>query len=122
MSSSEREQLELGLIELFSKCTAFGFSFGHTVTKEDFAQMLNDGDSIDHQQAAHDAMQLIDTYVENREREARIHELESLGPYRKLISRNRREGTELRAVFAGRINERIAELQDSLKTKQEFKE
>lgn len=79
---TDREKLEHSLMALFSKCTSFGFSFGHTTTKEEFAEMLSKGESLDHQEAAHEAMKLIDVYIASQRKaaeiEARIDELKAI--------------------------------------------
>lgn len=62
--ASEERLLEMKLIELFAKCTSFGYSMSPSVTKEQFAEMLSDGKSLDHQEAAHEAMQLIHQHTE----------------------------------------------------------
>lgn len=63
-NTEEERKLELKLIELFSKCTSFGYSFSHSTSKEEFDRMLSDGESIDHQEAAHEAMKLITEYTD----------------------------------------------------------
>ncbi|MHD0307376.1 hypothetical protein [Rhodococcus erythropolis] len=71
-----REELEMQFIELFSGVSAYGYSWSKKVTIEEYIKMLHDG-AIDHQEAAHKAMQLIDTYTQAKEREARIESEES---------------------------------------------
>lgn len=67
---TDREKLEHSLMALFSKCTSFGFSFGHTTTKEEFAEMLSKGESLDHQEAAYEAMKLVDAYLASQRKAA----------------------------------------------------
>lgn len=66
-----REELEMQFIELFSGVSSYGYSWSKKVSMQEFIKMLDDG-AIDHQEAAHKAMQLIDTYTQAKEREARI--------------------------------------------------
>lgn len=56
-NTMSEEELELNLIELFSKVTSLGF--GMRLTKEEFAEAVKNG-AIDHQEAAHEAMKLVE--------------------------------------------------------------
>lgn len=69
-----REELEMQFIELFSGVSSYGYSWSKKVSMQEFIKMLDDG-AIDHQEAAHKAMKLIDTYTQAKEREARLDEL-----------------------------------------------
>lgn len=78
------DELERKLIDLFAKCTSFGFSFGHNTSKEEFAEMLSNGESKDHQEAAHEAMQLIkqrDEQVARENQTLRAHLAYVAGEY-----------------------------------------
>lgn len=75
-NNMSEEELELNLIELFSKVTSLGFCM--RLTKEEFAEAVKNG-AIDHQEAAHEAMKLIKQYALSKQIEARIDELEKLG-------------------------------------------
>lgn len=69
------EELELSLIELFSKATSLGF--GMRLTKEEFAEAVKNG-AIDHQEATHEAMKLIKQYALSKQIEARIDEVSQI--------------------------------------------
>lgn len=68
-----REELEMQFIELFNSASSYGYSWSKKVSMQEFIKMLDDG-AIDHQEAAHKAMRLIDTYTQAKEREAKIAE------------------------------------------------
>lgn len=58
-----REELEHKLMALFSRSEEFGRVFLTTATKEEFAESIKEG-ALDHQEAAHLTVQLIDTYTQ----------------------------------------------------------
>ncbi len=75
MTHTEQDKkLEVALMELFCRSEEFGRVFLTRVSKEEFAKSVNDG-ALDHQQAAHEAMQLITADRKRVALEARIDEL-----------------------------------------------
>ena len=68
MTPTEQDKkLEVALMELFCRSEEFGRVFLTHVSKEEFADAVNGG-ALDHQQAAHEAMQLITAnYTPNSE-------------------------------------------------------
>ncbi len=59
MTPTEQDRkLEVALMELFCRSEEFGRVFLTCAPKEEFAKSVNGG-ALDHQQAAHEAMQLI---------------------------------------------------------------
>ena len=111
--SEEDKKLELALMELFAKCTSFGFSFGHSTTKEEFAEMLSSGKSINHQEAAHEAMKLITQYSLTKQLEARVDELENRLRVQFIPSHWERLRNETNS-WAKYVDRRIAELKHQL--------
>ena len=71
MTPTEQDKkLEVALMELFCRSEEFGRVFLTRVSKEEFAKSVNSG-ALDHQQAAHEAMQLITADRKRVELEAR---------------------------------------------------
>ncbi len=56
--NNQDDELEMQLMELFTACELFGQTFMTSATKEEFADAIRYG-ALDHQEAAHKAMQLI---------------------------------------------------------------
>ena len=78
MTPTEQDKkLEVALMELFCRSEEFGRTFLTCASKEEFAEAVNGG-ALDHQQAAHEAMQLITQYGDTRERLGRIDERQAL--------------------------------------------
>ncbi len=81
MTPTEQDKkLEVALMELFCRSEEFGRVFLTRVSKEEFAKSVNDG-ALDHQQAAHEAMQLITADRKRVALEARIDEVEHIANY-----------------------------------------
>lgn len=77
MTPTEQDKkLEVALMELFCRSEEFGRTFLTCASKEEFAEAVNGG-ALDHQQAAHKAMQLITADRKRVVLEARINELEN---------------------------------------------
>ena len=78
MTPTEQDKkLEVALMELFCRSEEFGRVFLTRVSKEEFAKSVNSG-ALDHQQAAHEAMQLITADRKRVALEARLDELKQL--------------------------------------------
>ena len=74
MTPTEQDKkLEIALMELFCRNEEFGRTFFTCASKEEFAEAVNGG-ALDHQQAAHEAMQLITADRKRVELEARLDE------------------------------------------------
>ena len=111
MTPTEQDKkLEVALMELFCRSEEFGRVFLTRVSKEEFAKSVNDG-ALDHQQAAHEAMQLITTDRKRVALEARIDELTNF--MSTLVTTH--GDIPARSVSTAKIRQRIAEL----KAKQE---
>jgi len=67
-------ELEMKLMDLFIATEQFGQHFLTGATKEEFADAVNKG-ALDHQEAAHRAMQLIQARDKQRDIETRIDEV-----------------------------------------------
>lgn len=104
MTPTEQDKkLEVALMELFCRSEEFGRVFLTRVSKEEFAKSVNGG-ALDHQQAAHEAMQLITADRKRVALEARLDELEHI----KIL--HRREVYTTKSGDVINIRERIAEL------------
>ena len=102
MTPTEQDKkLEVALMELFCRSEEFGRVFLTRVSKEEFAKSVNDG-ALDHQQAAHEAMQLITADRKREVLEARIDELNNV------------RDMDLSLVSHHRVIDRIAELKQEL--------
>ena len=78
MTPTEQDKkLEVALMELFCRSEEFGRVFLTRVSKEEFAKSVNSG-ALDHQQAAHEAMQLITADRKRVALEARLDERQAL--------------------------------------------
>lgn len=71
--TGQDRKLEVALMELFCRSEEFGRVFLTCVSKEEFAKSVNSG-ALDHQQAAHEAMQLITADRKRVALEARLDE------------------------------------------------
>lgn len=71
--SNADDELEMKLMDLFIATEQFGQHFLTGSTKEEFADAVNNG-ALDHQEAAHKAMQLIQAQDKQRDIETRIDE------------------------------------------------
>ena len=74
LKPSNSVQLELHIMELLQGVAQFGFAMSGKVDRYEFLEMVNDG-ALDHQEAAHKIMQLIEAEA-TRQKQAEWREIQ----------------------------------------------